>query len=129
MALTDLQKSRIAFHLDVWSANSLLTVDRNIKFYALSEEDELSLVGPENPTDPQLFEGQVIASQTSILGRLESALANISPSVIDNSLLVKTAGKVTLRGNELRLRQQLYKAILKELAKLMGYRLDVRVGF
>jgi hypothetical protein len=132
--LTELQQSRIAFHLDVWEAKSLLSIDREIKFVTLSDTDRLALVGPETieaPLEAYLFQGQELCSTTSILGRLERAFDNIDPSVISDSLLVKSAGKVSLRSDELKAREKLYRSLLKSLAKIMGYRDpgNTRVGF
>lgn len=123
--LSELQQARIAFHLDVWESKSLLSIDREIKFVTLSDSDKLALVGPdviEAPLVVYSFQGQPLCSTTSILGKLEQSYENINPTTIDNSLLVKSAGKVTLRGDELQARQKLYQALLKSLVKIMGYR-------
>lgn len=129
--LTQLQKYRVAFHLDVWKPDNLLSIDRDITFSTMAEEDKLALVGPDNPPNPYIFEGQQLCSESSILGRIEAAHANLSPAVIDNSLLVKQAGKVTLRSDELRAREKLYKTLVESLAQIMGYTGagQSRVGF
>lgn len=121
MALTQLQKDRIAFHLDLWTPFSLLTIDRDVTFLSLSSNEQLFLVGPESPENPYYIEGEFLCSESSILGKCEVAYNKLNATTIDNSSLVVKAGKVELRGNELEKRKQVYRETLQALAKIMGY--------
>jgi hypothetical protein len=133
MALNALQQSRVAFHLDFVSPSNLLALDRDIATILLSPEQELAVVGQDPaPVGSELeFEGEYLCTTTSALGRVETAYRQLSPDVIGDSLLVKQAGKVTLRSDELSARQALYNRQVEQLAQLIGAaKMGVeRVGF
>jgi hypothetical protein len=133
MALNALQQSRVAFHLDFVSPSSLLALDRDIATILLSPEQELAVIGQDPaPVGSELeFEGEYLCTTTSALGRVEVAYRQLSPDIIGDSLLVKQAGKVTLRSDELSARQALYDRQVEQLAQLIGaakMRVE-RVGF
>lgn len=128
--LTDLQKARIAYHLDFVEPESLLEISQDLAVTTMSPEKELAAVGPASPADPLTFEGQPLCSKTSALGLVELAHAKLSPEVIDDSLLVRQAGKVSLRSDELKARERLYSRLVDSLAQLVGYTSQAgRVGF
>lgn len=104
MSLTDLQKSRIRFHLGYSSEgpaqfSDQLTVDQ------LKPESELALIGSDLDYE---FLGVPLCQVGSLLYNCELAYANLAPSVIDDSMLVSTVGDIQLRANELGRRQELY---------------------
>jgi hypothetical protein len=121
MSLTDLQLSRVAYHLDFTKPDYLLAIDREVSILNLTPSQELALVGP-TPLVSNIyqFEGEDLCSTTSLLGKVEAAYAKIDPSVIDDSLFVSKAGSVELRGSELRKRQSLYRQLVENLAQLVG---------
>lgn len=123
MALTDLQKSRIAFHLDYFNPNYMLQITRDSLLLTLDPTQELQLVGLGNFTDPTqdiYIEEEFVCSKTSILGRVELAFNNLNSEVIEDSLYVSQAGQVTLRGNELRKRTELYEKMVSFLSQFVG---------
>ena len=124
MPLTELQRSRIEFHLDLDSLQGLLALSFNIRSSTLSESRLLSVVGNMTtalPANIYAHQGQPLATLESALGRCERTFDKLSPSVIDDSLLVSKAGKVELRKDELKARKQLYKTASAQLAQAMGY--------
>ena len=122
MALTDLQTARIAFHLDFIRPSNLLALDRKIATILLSPEQELAVIGQDPaPIGSEVeFEGTHLCTKTSALGRCETAYNQLSPDIIGDSLLVKQAGKVTLRNDELSARQALYNRQVEQMAQLIG---------
>lgn len=122
MALTSLQKSRISFHLDFLRPDNLLALDRDVAQLILTTEEELATVGEDPaPVGNQVtFEGQILCTATSALGRCETAYTNLSPATVSDSLLVKQAGKVTLRSDELHARRSLYDEQVRLLAQTIG---------
>lgn len=134
MPLTALQKSRIAFHLDFVRPGNLLALDRKVATILLDDEQLLATVGEDPPPvgNAITFEGVDLCTATSALGRCETAYANLSPSTISDSLLVKQAGKVTLRSDELSARRALYTEQVEYLAQVIGASesgMCERVGF
>ncbi len=133
MALNALQQSRVAFHLDFVSPSNLLALDRDIATILLSPEQQLAVVGQDPaPVGSEFeFEGEYLCTKTSALGRCELAYSQLSPEVIGDSLLVKQAGKVTLRSDELSARQALYNRQVEQLAQVIGAaKIGInRVGF
>jgi len=113
MSLTDLQKTRIRFHLGYSSAGPAQYMDRLV-VDNLSTSAQLMLVGTDFDYE---FLGLPLAQTGSILALCESAYANLAPSVIDDSLGVATVGKITLRSNELAKREELYEYHCDRLAQ------------
>lgn len=122
--LSDLQKARILFHLDLPSQmNDLLSVDREILITQVSATLELQLVGNLASADPEniyVYEGTPLATLESILGRVERAYDKLSPTTIDDSLFVKKAGAVELTSTEIRQRRKLYLTLVEYLAQTLG---------
>ena len=134
MPLTDLQAERVAFHLDYVTRDYLAQIGRDDLTLALNESQRLGLVGPEDlsmlPQDEVVsLEGVDLATKTSMLGKVEMAFANLTPTIIDDSLYVSVAGSVTLRGSEVMKREQLYKTLVRYMAQLIGGTVDRRVGW
>lgn len=124
ITLTELQSSRIDFHLDLDSNRSLLTISKNIREKTFDQPTLLALVGDlttASPSEIIEFGGVQLCTAESTLGRCEVSLKATGPATINNTLFVKQAGKVTLRGDELKARKQLYKAMVAELKQLVGY--------
>lgn len=121
--LTELQQDRCVFHLDLDARYGILAIDNKLRLYVSDINRELTVVGnletalPENIIQ---IEGEDLCTISSVLGRVETAYNRLSPTVIDDSLLVKKAGKVELRADELRARTRLYESTLKELRKALG---------
>lgn len=125
--LTELQKSRISFHLDYFNPDFMLQITRDTLILTLSSVQELQLVGiapdplPTVPSDPYVFIGGVyLCRSDSLLGQVEKAYNKLNSDVIEESLYVVTAGKVTLRSNELTNRTNLYNKQVAFLAQLVG---------
>jgi len=124
VSLTPLQRSRIEYHLDLDSLQGLLALSLNIRSSTLSDSRLLSVVGNLStaPTaEIYTHQGQSLATTESALGRCERAFDKLSPTTIDDSLLVSKAGKVVLRKDELKARRQLYREAASQLAQAMGY--------
>ncbi len=122
--LTDLQRSRINYHLDIDSDQSLLSLSYRIREAQFTQAKLLVLVGDLNTASPSetVFIGEVALCTTdSALGRCEVAKNNLGPAVINNSLFVRSAGKVTLRDDELAARKRVYKEMVKQLKQEVGY--------
>jgi len=124
MALSTLQKERIAYHLDFVRSEYIPRISANSILITASPSQELALVGPDlgtlDPAEIFVFEGSDLCSNSSMLGKVERAFSKIDPATIEDSLYVQVAGSVTLRGNELKNRENLYKTLVKKLSKLMG---------
>jgi hypothetical protein len=122
---TDLQKSRVRFHLGYPNdqiAGPRLEIEQNLVLNSLHPDTILAVAGdPFNQS--VMFEGLELCSPTSLLGRLESAFAKLGPNTIDDSLFVQSAGKVNLRSDELRARLALYNQYQDELARVLDVRL------
>jgi len=121
--ISNLQKIRIEFHLGLLGPLdpvNFRAVQRDFVLTGLDPDIELSLVGDPLSTDMVVFEGQNLASKSSLLGRAELAFSVLGPQTIDASLYVSKAGSVELRGNELKNRKDLYREIVKQLAYLLG---------
>lgn len=133
MAITELQKERVSFHLHFVSSKYILAISRNITLGSLNASQELALVGQSlellDPLNVFSFEGIPLCSITSALGKVERAYANLSPSVIEDSLYVSQAGSVSLRGTELRKREELYKKMVEHMGQLLGSETYDRVGW
>jgi hypothetical protein len=127
MPLTDLQRSRIEFHCDLDSTRGLLALSFNIKSTSFSEVKLLQIVGQLVGADPDnlfVYEGVSLCTLTSALGACELAHSKLSPQTIDDSLLVRSAGKVNLRSDELKARRQLYNQTVEYLKQLIGLNSD-----
>ena len=123
MPLTEFQRDRINFHLDLDSERGLLRINYNILESAFSEIKVIQLVGDLTialPENKLFFEGIELCTVTSALGKVELTFANLGPAKIDDSLLVKSAGKVDLRSDELKAREKLYQTQIKYLKQLVG---------
>lgn len=124
MSLTDLQKERVTYHLDFVASNFILKVDKTIAIITLNDSQKLALVGQElnelTSDEAFYFEGSFLCSNSSLLGKVERAYAKLDPDIIDNSLFVESAGSVTLRGTELRKREELYRNLVSKMAQLIG---------
>lgn len=131
--LTDLQRERCSFHLGLIKHEGISKVNTRNSLSTLTAEQELGLVGDPDSSNRFVFQGVDLCDQESALGKVEAAHAAITPSVIDPSLFVKAAGKVTLRGNELTNRYRLYQMLVNEMKLLVGMSLESdgsgRVGF
>lgn len=127
--LTPLQLSRITFHLGgpVDDTRTPFEAARGFTLANLSPEVELAAVGVVGGPGVVLFEGETLCSPTSALGRCEASWDRLSPSVIEESLFVSSAGEVTLRPHELRNRSELYKATVDSLGRLLG--IEVNQGY
>ena len=122
-SLTELQRSRLEFHCDLDSTRGLLALSFNIRATTFSTVKLLQLVGDISAAQPEnlvLYEGVAFCTTSSALGTTEIAYSKLSPNVIDDSLLVKSAGKVVLRGDELKARERLYKKQVEHLKQLIG---------
>lgn len=123
--LTDIQKARTRFHLGYPNdqiAGPRLEIEQNLVLSNLAPETELALVG-DSATRTILFQGLALCAPDSMLDRLETAWGNVGPATIDDSLFVKSAGSVNLRGDELRARKALYAEIKEQLASLLNVEL------
>ena len=123
--LTDIQKARTRFHLGYPNdqiAGPRLEIEQNLVLSNLAAETELALVG-DGTAQTVLFQGLALCAPDSMLDRLETTWSNIGPAVIDDSLFVKSAGSVTLRGDELRARKALYNELREQLATLLNVEL------
>ena len=122
--LTELQKARVRFHLGYPNdqiTGALLEVQQNLVLGNLAEETEFALVGDGGTR--YVFLGRDLAQEGSLLAKLEKAHDNLGPSIIEDSLFVKSAGSVELRRDELQARRNLYGFLVRELETL----LDVKV--
>jgi hypothetical protein len=122
--LSDLQRSRLNYHLDLDSDQSLLAVSFSLRSAQFDQSKLLAIVGDLSIASPAdtVYVGTVALCTTgSALGRCEVAKSNLGPSTIDNSLLVQSAGKVTLRRDELTARKQVYKEMVAQLKQEAGY--------
>ena len=123
--LTEIQKARTRFHLGYPNdqiAGPRLELEQNLVLNGLAEVTELALVGAAN-AQTVLFQGLALCAPDSYLARLETAWSNLGPGIIDDSLFVKSAGSVTLRGDELRARKALYDELRDQLATLLDVEL------
>jgi hypothetical protein len=122
--LTELQKERISFHLDYCSARYLLQITQDNILLTINDSQKLALVGQDIddllPASIFSFEGIPLCSTTSALGKVERAFATLDPTTIEDSLYVSQAGSVSLRGTELKKREDLYLAMVKYLTQLIG---------
>lgn len=121
--LTNLQRDRIAFHMDFDAKHGLWTVDTANRLTTLNPDRELTIVGNLEDALPEntfTLEGIPLCTLTSILGRCELAFSRLSPETIDDSLLVREAGKVKLRSDELGARTKLYESHVFDLFKAVG---------
>lgn len=125
MALTELQKRRIIFHLDFQRGqNDVLKLSFSIDLDLVDATDERIIVGTVSTAlaaDKIIYDGEDLCTLESILGRVEQAFAKLDSRTIDNSQFVLAAGKVKLNSSEARLRQQFYEAKILELSKALGY--------
>jgi hypothetical protein len=123
MALTKLQKDRIAYHLDLGKPGSYLEIYKNVTINTITTERELMVIGNLDTTlADQIYSymGINLCTINSSLGKCERALDKLDPTTIDDSLLVKGAGKVVLRSDELKARKKLYKQTINELAQALS---------
>jgi hypothetical protein len=114
--LTELQKSRIRYHLDVTYRTAYDEVEANFRLQLdnIDPERELALVGNQATKDYSYL-GVPLCQVGSILYKVEKAFENLSPDVIDTTLFVKATEEITLNANELRKRQQFYDAMVSQL--------------
>lgn len=122
--LSDLQRSRLNYHLDIDSQQSLLAVSFRVRSAQFDQSKLLAIVGNLETAAPDeiVYIGEVaLCTNGSALGRCEVAKSNLGPARIDNSLFVKSAGKVSLRNDELSARRQVYKEMVKQLKQEAGY--------
>jgi len=120
--LTEIQKARVRFHLGYPSDRpGLLEVQQQLILNTLAPVTETQLIGDiSDPSGPVIdVSGLVLAHESSMLGRVELAYLRLSPTVIDDSLFVESAGAVVLRRDELRARQALYDTMVDQLAQLL----------
>lgn len=125
MALTDVQKARTRFHLGYPNdqiSGPLLEVQQNLVLGNLAAQTELALVGDPNNQTVE-FEGQPLCSPSSLLGRVEEAWNQLSPTVISDSLFVKSAGSVILRSDEVKARRAFYDELRDQLVVLLDTKL------
>lgn len=123
--LTELQKSRVRFHLGYPNDQIVgprLEVEQNLVLGNLNPLTELALVGDQGGVR-YLFFSQDLCSEGSLLHKLEVAHDKLSPQVIEDSLFVQGAGSVTLRRDELQARKELYRFLQQELEKLLDIKL------
>ena len=122
--LSDLQRSRLNYHLNIDSDQSLLAVSFSVRSAQFDQSKLLAIVGDlslTSPADTVYVDTVALCTTGSALGRCEVAKSNLGPSTIDNSLLVQSAGKVTLRRDELTARKQVYKEMVAQLKQEAGY--------
>jgi hypothetical protein len=121
MALTELQKARVRFHLGYpTNLETLpgLKLQQKLLLANLDASVELSLVG-DPLADWLEFEGQPLCSNSSVLGRLENAWVKLGPGTIEDSLFVSKAGNINLRTDELRARKSLYQSLVDDMSRLL----------
>ncbi|CBA17892.1 virion structural protein [Acaryochloris phage A-HIS2] len=136
MALTDLQKSRIKFHLGLSEGEPSITAllqDRGLLLDSLSQAAEDQIIGDivTDPADPThlTIAGNVVAQQGSILGNLEKCFQNLSPDIVDPSTFVYQAGDVKLNPNEFRNRGNIYEYWRELLARILNYQVIPDNGY
>lgn len=133
MALTKLQQERIRFHLGYSTGgfiSSISEVNDFLVFELITPEQETMIIGSlDNDADNVLIGEEAIANAQSGLGRVERAYNNLDPDVVDASLYVESAGKVVLRGNELKKRAELYDWLKQQLAAMLGINISDRYSF
>lgn len=114
--LTELQKSRIRYHLRVTYRNAYEEIEANFRLQLdnIDPERELSLVGNQATKDYS-FLGEPLCQVGSILYKVERAFENLSPDVIDTTLFVRLTEEITLNANEMRKRQQFYQLMVDQL--------------
>lgn len=114
--LTNLQKSRIKYHLNITyrTAYEELEADFRLQLNNINPERELAIVGNQTNLNYS-FQGQPLCESGSLLHRIEVAYSRISPDVIDTTLFVKATEEITLNPNELRLRLRLYHQLVDQL--------------
>lgn len=123
--LAEIQKGRTRFHLGYPNdqiSGPRLEIEQNLVLDRLATATELALVG-DSGSQTVLFQGLALCAPDSMLDRLETAWGNLGPTVIDDSLFVKSAGSVTLRSDELRARKALYNELRGQLATLLDVEL------
>lgn len=111
--ITDLQKTRIRFHLGYSSAGIGQFFDR-LTVDGLSTSAQLMLVG--TTLDYEFLETP-LCQVGSLLYKCEVAYANLDPGVIDDSLGVSAVNTIRLRGNELAKRKEIYHYQCERLAQ------------
>lgn len=129
MALTELQRDRIKYHLGLSATEPSITTflqDRGLIFENVTPSIESYLIGDitTNPVEETHFyiAGVPIAAEYSILWEVETAHRRMGSEQIDPSLFVSVAGSVKLRSNELVKRRQLYDHWRNQLALVMNHR-------
>jgi len=125
MALTDLQKERIIFHLDFQKGqNDILKIGFSVNLDTFSATQERLLVGTlagALTANIVVLDQENLCTKESILGRVEQAFSKLDSDTIDNSQFVMEAGKVKLNPQEAKLRQQFYEQKVRELERALGY--------
>ena len=134
MELTELQKERISYHLGYVARQWYLQVSQDTILLTLNPSQKLALVGGDlnelTSDEIFIFENIPLCSNTSALGKIERAYANLDPDTISDSLFVSQAGSVALRGNELQNRERLYGNLVGKLRQLIsGSDYSSRVGW
>lgn len=114
--LTELQKSRIRYHLGITYRTAYDEVEANFRLQLdnIDPARELSLVGNQ-ATKNYNFLGEPLCQVGSLLYKVERAFENLSPDVIDTTLFVRNTEEVALNTNELRKRRQLYELLVNQL--------------
>lgn len=110
--LTNHQKACVLLHLQsIWTQLDT----RAIPWDSLTQEGEAFLVGVL--TDQPVSQGgQVVASRSSILGRVVVAYDALHPDTTDVTTYVKSAGSVTLNPGELANRKKVYDGQVRAMA-------------
>lgn len=123
MPLTDLQKARIKYHLDITYSTAFEEVNAQFRLLLDSIDPirQLQLVG--NPTgDPPEYDyaflGIPLCQTGSLLWKVERAFEKINPEEIDPSLFVRNTEEVALRANELQKRRSLYDSLVGDLRRV-----------
>ena len=117
--LSELQQSRIKYHLDITYSSAFEEVDANFRLMLsnLPPERELAIVGDQTNLDYD-FLGTPLCTTGSALWKCEASLAKLNPDTIDPSLFVVEADGIALRGDEERRRRRLYEAMVGDLRRL-----------
>lgn len=114
--LTELQKSRIRYHLGVTYRTAYDEVEANfsLQLNNIDPDRELSLVGNQANKNYS-FLGEPLCQVGSILYKVERAFEKLSPDVVDTTLFVRATEEVTLNANEMRKRIQFYESMVDQL--------------
>jgi len=114
--LTELQKSRIRYHLGITYRTAYEEIEANFKLMLdnIDPDRELAIVGDQTIRDYS-FLGQPLCQVGSILYKVEKAFANLSPDVIDTTLFVEATEEITLNPNEMKKRQRFYEMMVDQL--------------